>query len=485
MKYLYDSFITLNLLFKIFFYIQKLKKNFIYSKNDWYLSKMSSKNYVGGFGNYRSSYKDEIDYASGYGLQAVDFEERINMDRLRKGRLERARQKLFKEKGLGAFLSLDEKNLTYITSTYRPFWTMPSSGLRYALLVSTSEPPILYEQGDIGYHIKRMAPWIPEANIKYAITGASWIGVSMGKEANEAQRKKMVKQIKEDLKVHKVDKEPLGIDFYDEALVNALKAEGIQVEYSKAAEAMISARMIKTKEEIACLKIAAMVGDAIFAAISKVIRAGISENEILATAFYTAYKLGAEVWNGMFVTSGPYTWPNLRATTGRLIRPGDVVYFDTYNMAYLGYRTCYYRTFFVGRAPKSIKDAYQRAYDWLYDGIKVIRPGITTKDIAEKWPPGPEIWGWYGVTNEDMTAGNNWAHGIGLSLYEPPVAWRAVSLDYPVRIEPGMTFAIETQEGDKETRQGVRLEEMLVVTEGGVEIITKWPIEEITEVPLG
>jgi Xaa-Pro aminopeptidase len=84
-----------------------------------------------------------------------------------------------------------------------------------------------------------------------------------------------------------------------------------------------------------------------------------------------------------------------------------------------------------------------------------------------------------------MTAGNNWAHGIGLSLYEPPVAWRAVSLDYQVRIEPGITFAIETQEGDKETRQGARLEEMLVVTEGGVEIITKWPIEEITEVPLG
>ena len=111
----------------------------------------------------------------------------------------------------------------------------------------------------------------------------------------------MVKQIKEDLKVNKVDKEPLGIYFYDEALVNALKAEGIQVEYSKAAEAMISARMIKTKEEIACLKIAALVGDAIFAAISKVIRAGISENEILATAFYTAYKLGAEVWNGMLL----------------------------------------------------------------------------------------------------------------------------------------------------------------------------------------
>jgi Xaa-Pro aminopeptidase len=357
---------------------------------------MSTKNYVGGFGDYRGSYKDEYgynapDYASGYGFYAVDFEERVNMDRLRRGRLERARQKLFKEKGLGAFLALDEKNIIYITSTYRPFWTMPASGLRYALLVSTSDSPILYEQGDIGYHIKRMAPWIPAANIKYAITGASWIGVAMGKEAHEAQLKKMVRQIKEDLKANKVDKEPLGIDFYDEALINALRAEGIQVEYSKAAEAMIEARMIKLPEEIALLKMAAMIGDAVFQTIADTLRAGITEYDILAAAFHTAYKLGAEVWNGMFVTSGPYTWPNLRATTGRLIRPGDVVYFDTYNMAYMGYRTCYYRTFFVGRAPKSIKDAYQRALDWLYEGIKAIRPGVTTKDVVEKWPSCPHL----------------------------------------------------------------------------------------------
>jgi Xaa-Pro aminopeptidase len=446
---------------------------------------MSSKfNLVGGFGDYRSSIEGEIDYASGYGQFAVDFEERINMERLRKGRLERAREKLFKEAGLGAFLALDEKNIIYITSTYRPYWTMPASGLRYALLTSKDDAPILFEQGDIGYHIKRMAPWIPEKNFRYAITGASWIGVAMGPGAHEMQRKKMVEQIKTELRNAGVLKEPLGIDFYDEGLINALKKEGIEVEYSAAAKAMIEARKIKLKEEIALLKIACMIGDAIFQTIADNLRAGLSEYDVLAMAFYTAYKLGAEVYNGMFVTSGPYTWPNLRFTTGRLIRPGDVVYFDTYNMAYQGYRTCYYRTFFVGRAPQSIKDAYKRAYDWLYEGIKAIGPGKTTKDIAEKWPPGPEVWGWYGVENEDMTAGNNWAHGIGLSLYEPPVAWRAVSLDHPIRIEPGMTFAIETQEGDKQTRQGVRLEEMLVVTESGVEIMTKWPIDEITEVPV-
>ncbi len=445
---------------------------------------MVENSYVGGFGDYRSSVPGQVDYASAYGLASVDYEERVNMDRLRKGRLERAKSKLFKEKGLGAFLSLDEKNLTYITSTYRPFWTMPSSGLRYSLLTNGADAPILYEQGDIGFHVKKMSPWIPEDSIKYAITGAGWIGVAMGREAHAAQRKKMVQQIKTDLKAAKVDKETLGIDFYDEALVKEFANEGIKVSYSDGAEAMVEARKIKSKEEITLLKFAAMTGDSIFQGIADTLRGGMSENDVLADAFRTAYKLGAEVWNGMFVTSGPYSWPNLRATTGRVIRPGDVVYFDTYNMAYLGYRTCYYRTFFVGRAPQSIKDAYKRSLDWLYDGIKAIRPGVTTKDIAEKWPPGRDIWGWYGVENEDMTAGSNWAHGIGLSLYEPPVSWRAISLEHPIKIEPGMTFAIETQEGDKHTRQGVRMEEMLVVTDSGVEIMTKWPIDEITEVPI-
>jgi Xaa-Pro aminopeptidase len=295
----------------------------------------------------------------------------------------------------------------------------------------------------------------------------------------------MVEQIKQDLKADGVYGEPLGIDFYDVGLVNALKAEGIDVRYEEAANAIVEARMIKTKDEIALLKQAAMIGDAVFQTLADTLKAGITENDALASAFYTAYKLGGEVWNGMFITSGPYTWPNLRATTGRLIRPGDVVYFDTYNMAYLGYRTCYYRTFFIGRAPQSIKDTYARALDWLYSGIKAVKPGATTKDVAEKLsPPGPEIWGWYGVTNEDQTAGSNWMHGIGLSLYEIPMAWRAVSLEHPLKIEPGMTFAIETQDGDRETKQGVRIEEMIVVTEGGVEVISKFPVDEITEVPI-
>ena len=71
----------------------------------------------------------------------------------------------------GAFLSLNEWNTRYITSTYTPLWTTGSSGLRYAMLCRDADQPILYEQGDIGYHTRRLAPWLGDENVKYAITG--------------------------------------------------------------------------------------------------------------------------------------------------------------------------------------------------------------------------------------------------------------------------------------------------------------------------
>jgi len=209
----------------------------------------------------------------------------------------------------------------------------------------------------------------------------------------------------------------------------------------------------------------------------------VSEHEILGEVFKACYSIGGEVHSGVFCTSGPYSWPNLRHMTGRLIEPGDVVYMDVYNTSWNGYKTCYYRTFSVGEPSKATRNAYQRAYDWLYESINVIKPGVTTKEIASKWPSGPAVWGDIGVMHEDQTAGNNWAHGIGLTLYEPPLVWRGCSLDFPMTIEEGMTFAIETQEGDGEG-QGVRIEEVIHVTKTGVEILSKWPVKEMTVIPI-
>jgi Xaa-Pro aminopeptidase len=414
-----------------------------------------------------------------YGTQSVDWEERINMDRMRKYRFGRAKAEMIKAK-VGAVLCLNEWNIMYCTSTSSAFWTTPSSGLRYALFPATAECGILYEQGEIGYHIKQNAPWLK--TVKVAITGAGWIGQTMGKASWELQRKKFCDQIADDLKANGVGKDPLALDTWDPGLVEEFTRIGIKV-VPLGAHIFLQARKIKNRDEIECLRTCSSIGDAMFGQVARNLRPGVRESDLEGLVHKTALELGARVYSGIFCTSGPYGWPNSRDGSDRIIRPGDVVYMDVYNTSYNGYKICYYRTFSCGEATKKARAIYKEAHDWLYDSISVIKPGATTKDVASRWPSGPKVWKDILINHEDQTAGSNWAHGIGLTLYEPPIIWREVSLNEPVELEEGMTFAIETQHGVP-GEFGCRLEEVIAVTKTGAEILTKWPVDRITEVPL-
>ena len=105
--------------------------------------------------------------------------------------------------------------------------------------------------------------------------------------------------------------------------------------------------------------------------------------------------------------------------------------------------------------------------------------GVTTADAAKHFPDAKaEYWDYYGATEAWQMTTNHWGHGIGLSLYEIPMIWRGVSLEHPMVLEEGMTIAVETQ--DRDGSQGVRVEEMVVVRKNGVEVLSRWPIEEIT-----
>ncbi len=105
---------------------------------------------------------------------------------------------------------------------------------------------------------------------------------------------------------------------------------------------------------------------------------------------------------------------------------------------------------------------YATALKWLYDSIETVKAGVTTRDIASKWPSAMETWGY---EDEDQAAANLWGHGLGLAQYDTPVISRIWSLDFQVEIQPGMVFALETQHG-KRFEWGVRIEEMLIVHEG-------------------
>ena len=107
-----------------------------------------------------------------------------------------------------------------------------------------------------------------------------------------------------------------------------------------------------------------------------------------------------------------------------------------------------------------------------------MKAGTTTREIASKWPSAKEA---YGYEEEDQAAANLWGHGLGLAQYDPPVISRIWSLDHPIEIKAGMVFALETQHG-KMFRWGVRIEEMLIVHEDRVEIISNFPVRQITVV---
>ncbi|MEE1550688.1 MAG: hypothetical protein V1244_03580, partial [Nitrospinaceae bacterium] len=124
-------------------------------------------------------------YGKSFPFESKDWIEGVSMDRLRNGRLERAKKELFENNNFGALLSLNEWNTRYITSTYTPQWTTPSSGLRYSLLIKGVDQPYIYEQGDIGYHTERNSPWLPAGHVKWAITGMGWIARCMGESAHQ------------------------------------------------------------------------------------------------------------------------------------------------------------------------------------------------------------------------------------------------------------------------------------------------------------
>ncbi len=409
---------------------------------------------------------------SSFGLVGTDWQQRINWNRLREYRLNRARDAM-KTAGLGAMLVMYDENVRYVTSTVTPGWCRLKPGLRYALLCEGAEP-VLFEQGDIGTQINRHCPWIPKDNVRYAY---SWIKGAVGGAA-EQQVTKFTRAILDEMKKYGVDKAPLGVDFIDLNMINSFNAHGIQ--WTDGMSPMVSARAIKNIDELEAMRIVAAICDACHTAISHFLVAGMQEHQITAFAMEFLYNIpGIEDVEDIIVSSGPNSWPNWRHFSDRIIQPGDLVIIDMAAVTWNGYKSCMYRTYCVGKKPTDEQRRYyDLAYRWLYDAIDMVRPGATTKDIAEVWPSAKDTWGY---EEEDQAAANLWGHGLGLAQYDTPVVSRIYSLDHPVVIEPGMSFALETQHG-KPLQWGVRLEEMLVVTEEGPQVTTQFPIEEITVV---
>jgi Xaa-Pro aminopeptidase len=404
-----------------------------------------------------------------FGVLGTDWKEGINWQRMREWRLNRAREAM-RRHGLGAILCMYDENLRYISSTLTPGWNRLKPGLRYGILVEGREP-IVYEQGDIGLHLKAHSPWIPQENVRYSY---SWIKGAAG-PASEQQVEKFTRALLNDLEEAGVRDQPLGVDFIDINMLKAFERAGLQ--WQDGMTPMMEARAIKGPDEINAMRMVGSICDVLHYEYTQWLKPGLTENEVAAFGFKYLYDIpGMEDVEDVIVSSGPNAWPNWRNFSDRIIRPGELVIIDLAALTWNGFKSCVYRTYCVGGTPTDeMKATYDLAHQWLWDSIEATKPGVTTRDIASKWPSAKEVWGY---EEEDQAAANLWGHGLGLAQYDPPVISRIWSLDHPVDIQPGMVFALETQHG-KLHDHGVRLEEMLVVNDTGIEMLSTYASHDI------
>src|SRR5689334_21002631 len=399
-----------------------------------------------------------------YGTMGVDWEERVDFERLRTERLTRIKR-LLKASDLGALLCFDMNNIRYITATHIGTWAMDKLA-RFTLLPQDDEP-ILWDFGSAARHHKLYCPWLGEERSR---AGISTQRGAMLPAAGRAEA--VAHKIRVELEERGLLGEPLGVDAIELPVLFALQAEGIKVVDGQ--QLMQQARLIKTRDEVTLLNTACMMVDAAYDDLYRFMRPGVRENECVGLVSKSLYDLGSEHVEGVNAISGERCSPHPHVFSDRLIRPGDPAFFDILH-SYQGYRTCYYRTFAVGSASKALRGAYKVCREFMDNAIALVKPGATTADIVQVWPTAQE----FGFPDEEAAFALQYGHGVGLSIWERPVFSRLVSLEHPETLEEGMVFALETYWPASDGWGAARIEEELVVTKDGCEVITKFPAEEL------
>jgi Xaa-Pro aminopeptidase len=315
------------------------------------------------------------------------------------------------------------------------------------------------------------APWI-----KHWRLARNWVNEGCGPEATEEEAKLFADGIYRELAERKLTGEKLAVVGFDGTATQALVARGIKV--VKGWPLILEATKTKTVDEINCLKMAYAIADNAWYKTWDLLRPGVSETWVVQQAMLAAHEAGADTIPRGNMRSGPNTFERGISNSGRILQHGDLAYPAYCGIGYMGYLTCYYRTFSIGAAPeRKVIGWYKELVDRVDAVIGAIKPGVTTADAAKHFPPASK----WGYKDEAEVLSMEIGHGIGMYHYGYPIINRQWSLKHPQVFEEGMTIAIESREG--EPGRGVRIEDGVVVTANGAELISHWPRDEILVAP--
>ncbi len=392
------------------------------------------------------------------GQNAVDFEERVDMSRLKRERLERLREQMAAA-GLGGVLLFDPLNIRYATGQRFSGVAAMRMFLQYALVPAAGEPVVFGAANEDGsYGMER---------------GYCWDYFPCGQNV-EAGANLWGKRIKSLLSDMGIAGERIGVDKLDYHSMNALQVHSITI--ADARVPMEKARAIKTQDEVSLLRQSCAIADIAICAVRDAIKPGVTEDELFAIMTYENISRGGEHMDVRLLASGTNTNPWTHLATDRMVRSGELVAFDTDMCGPLGYFADFSRTYLCGDGNPNDeqREAYKIAHDFIYESLDLFQPGTGFQEIAEKCPELPDE---YKYQRYPMIA-----HGDGMSdewpcVYWPDQSWSGFGNDDEV-LEQNMVLSLEGLASKKGGRESVKLEEQILITEGGPEILSLAPFDE-------
>lgn len=393
------------------------------------------------------------------GTQVVDYDETVDVKRLRQERLRRLQAEIARAE-LGALILFDPLNVRYALGVRtNEIFALRNKAFHVALVAQEGRP--------ILYRASGLEPPVIDgtAEPRELHQFESWIAGSYRGEATRRWAKIMVDALKE----LGIESERIGLDGADAVTLQSLAAEGVAVE--DALEPLWLARAIKTQDEIALIRQACAIADVALWEVQEAIRPGVTENELFAVLTYTNLRHNGERMDGKLLTAGGNTNPwATRIATSRMVRPGDLVAMDTDMAGPLGYFADVSRTYLCGdgQPNEEQQEAYRLAYDFLQKLIPLFTVGATFQEVAEGAPQVPPI---YKANRYPLLA-----HGVGMSDEWPAIFFPDTSFtgygNYPGTIEENMVISVESSFGRQGGREQVKLEEQLLITSNGPEVLS-------------
>jgi len=407
-----------------------------------------------------------------FGPSRTEFHVGVDVDRMRRERAERMRA-VMRERNIPALLVTGADNVRYLTGFW---WGEFSLQVGYALFFAESETVLFAPAGSL-QQMPDQAPWIKDWR-----PAISWLGGVAPASAIDQLSTQFAGQIRDELAARSLLDEPLAVSEIDQAGMAALHAAGIET--VPGLPLLLESSTIKTQDEVSCIAMAASLSTVGYEATRTALRPGSKQVPIATMARRAMEDAGAEIGSARLL-SGPLSYQRGISGGDRIVEHGDLAYLLTCGTSYMGYTACLYRQYVVGRAPTGEeKGMYSKLTDRLDHAISLLRPGSSTADVAAVLASAEDM----GYASEAECFSIELGHGIGLVNvgsraihYNPPTITRSWSLEHPEEIKAGMVIAIEGIEGEHRTG-GVRLENLVVVTEDGPRLLDHYPRDEMIQV---